>query len=139
MPLKTHLDEQPSLNLTPMIDVVFLLIIFFMAGTKFTELERKIALEVPQVADVSALTPAPERRVVNVYRDGRISLDREFVTIDQLVEALTAAKDEYAEIGVLVRGDGEGEFQNVASVLGAVRQAGISEMGISVRLAQKTR
>ncbi|MGB6042532.1 MAG: biopolymer transporter ExbD, partial [Pirellulales bacterium] len=33
MPIKTHIDEQPSLNLTPMIDIVFLLIIFFMVGT----------------------------------------------------------------------------------------------------------
>ena len=44
MPLKIHIDEQPSLNMTPMIDIVFLLIIFFMVGTKFTELERKIGL-----------------------------------------------------------------------------------------------
>ena len=139
MPLKTHIDEQPSLNLTPMIDVVFLLIIFFMVGTKFTELERKIALEVPQVANTDALTQAPERRVINVYRDGRIELDREFITVDQLVEALSRAKSEYADIGVLVRGDGEGEFQSVASVLGACRQAGISEMGIAVRLAQRNR
>ena len=57
--------------------------------------------------------------------------------IDQVAKALARAKAEYDEIGVLVRGDGGGEFQNVASVLGAVRQAGISEMGISVRLARK--
>jgi biopolymer transport protein ExbD len=137
MPLKTHLDEAPSINLTPMIDVVFLLIIFFMVGTKFTELERKIALQVPQVADVKALTPAPERRVVNVYRDGRIALDRDFISMDQLIDTLSAARSEYADLGVLVRGDAEGPFQNVASVLGACRQAGISEMGISVRLAER--
>ena len=44
MPLKTHTDELPSMNLTSMLDVLFLLIIFFMAGTKFAEMERKIAL-----------------------------------------------------------------------------------------------
>ena len=137
MPLKTHLDEQPTLNLTPMIDVVFLLIIFFMVGTKFTELERKIALEVPQVSDVKALTPAPERRVINVHRDGRIEVDRAFVSLDELVQHLASARREYADLGVLVRGDAEGEFQNVAGVLGACRQAGIAEMGISVRLARK--
>ncbi len=47
MPLKTHQDEQPTLNLTPMIDIVFLLIIFFMVGTKFAEWENKLALKVP--------------------------------------------------------------------------------------------
>lgn len=136
MPIKTHLDEQPSLNLTPMIDVVFLLIIFFMAGTKFTELERKIGLQVPRVADVKALTPVPERRIINVYRDGRVALDREFLSMDELIGRLVAARREYAELGVIVRGDADGAFQHVASVLSACRQAGIEDMGISVRLAQ---
>jgi len=66
MPLKTQFDEQPTVNLTPMIDVVFLLIIFFMVGTQFSELERNIRLQVPEVAGAAALTAAPERRVVNV-------------------------------------------------------------------------
>ena len=137
MPLKTHVDEQPTLNLTPMIDIVFLLIIFFMVGTKFTELERKLALEVPQVGDATALAPAPEKRVINVYRDGRISLDRETVTLDQLRARLAAARSQYQDLGVVVRGDAEGTFQNVATVLNACRQAGIAQMGISVRLARK--
>ncbi len=64
MPLKTHRDETVSLNLTPMIDIVFLLIIFFMVGTKFTELEKQLTLEVPQVTDGDALIPAPEKRIV---------------------------------------------------------------------------
>ncbi|MBC8356611.1 MAG: biopolymer transporter ExbD [Planctomycetes bacterium] len=139
MPLKTHMDEQPSINLTPMIDVVFLLIIFFMVGTKFTELERKLGLEVPEVSDVKTLTPAPERRVVNVFNDGHIELDREDVTLEELVQRLVQAQSEYAELGVLVRGDAEGAFQNVATVLGAVREAGVSDMGISVRLASRRR
>ena len=67
MPLKTHLDEQPSLNLTPMIDIVFLLIIFFMVGTKFTELERKIALEVPQISESRV-----SRGVNHLLEEGRV-------------------------------------------------------------------
>jgi biopolymer transport protein ExbD len=137
MPLKTHFDEQPTINLTPMLDVVFNIIIFFMVATKFAEMEHKIELKVPQVAEVQALTPAPERRVINVYRDGRIALDRDFVSLDQLVARLSEARREYADLGVMVRGDAEGAFQNVAGVLGACRQAGIREMGVSVRLARK--
>ena len=121
-----------------MIDVVFLLIIFFMVGTKFTELERKIGLEVPEVSDVKTLTPSPERRVINVFNDGHIELDREIVTVQELVQRLAQAQSEYADLGVLVRGDAEGAFQNVATVLGACREAGVSDMGISVRMASRT-
>ena len=42
MPLKTHIDEPPTLNLTAMIDILFLLIIFFMVSTQFTEYERSL-------------------------------------------------------------------------------------------------
>ena len=63
---------------------VFLLIIFFMVGTKFVEMERKMAVKVPEVSDVAALTPAPQKRVINVYRDGTIALDDRPLTIDEL-------------------------------------------------------
>ncbi|MCX7426917.1 MAG: biopolymer transporter ExbD [Planctomycetia bacterium] len=133
MPLKTHLDEQPTLNLTSMMDVAFLLIFFFMVSTKFTELERKIGLKVPEVADRGALTAAPEKKVVNVYRDGTLSLDRTPVTLEELTSRLATARSQYADLGVLVRGDGQGQFQRVAEVLNACKQAGIAELGISVR------
>ncbi|NUQ66183.1 MAG: biopolymer transporter ExbD [Pirellulales bacterium] len=134
MPLKTHLDDQPSINMTPMIDMVFLLLIFFMLGTKFTELERKIGLRIPEVSDRGALTAAPEKKIVNVYRDGAITLDGARVTLGELTLRLAAARSQYPELGVLVRGDAQGMFQGVAEVLNACKQAGIRELGISVRL-----
>lgn len=139
MPLKTHADEPPTLNLTSMMDVLFLLIIFFMAGTKFTELERKIGLSVPQVADPGTLSAAPEKKVVNVYHNGQITLDRQAVTVAELTARLAAARAQYKDLGVLVRGDATGEFKNVAVVLGACKQAGIAELAISVRLANPKR
>ena len=139
MPLKTHMDEQPELNLTPMIDIVFLLIIFFMVSTKVSELERKIALDVPKISNTEALSPAPRKRVVNILRDGRILLDQEEVTVEELVRRLQLQRQTDDRMGVIVRGDADGSFQNVATVLGACRQAGVSDMGISVRPANKLR
>ena len=139
MPLKTHTDENPTLNLTPMIDIVFLIIIFFMVGTKFTELEQNIDLQVPQVSEVGTLTPAPEKRVINVYQDGRISLDQKMISLDELKSQLETARGQYSDLGVIVRGDAQGAFQNVATVLSICRQVGISELGISVRMARKDR
>jgi biopolymer transport protein ExbD len=138
MPLKTHIDEQPTLNLTPMIDIVFLLIIFFMVGTKFSELERKIGLKPPSVSDNGALSAAPESKIVNVFRDGHIELDNQRLSLAELTQRLAAAHRQYPKIGVLVRGDADGRFQSVASVLNACRQAGISKMGVSVTLSSQS-
>jgi len=132
MPLRTSLDEQPSLNLTSMIDVLFLLIIFFMAGTQFTQKERKIGLKVPQVSDGATLAVVPDKKVISVYRDGQITLDRQEVTLDELGRRLNAARQQYPDVGVLVRGDGAGDFQRVAEVLNACRKAGIAELGVAV-------
>ncbi|HVA48120.1 MAG TPA: biopolymer transporter ExbD [Pirellulales bacterium] len=136
MPLKTYRDEAPSLNLTSMVDVLFCLILFFMAASKFTEQERRLDLFVPEVSDVSALSAPPEKKTINIYRDGVIEMDRQVVpSLPSLTDRLAEARRQYADIGVLVRGDGEGKFQRVAEVLNACKQAGISELGISVRLA----
>ena len=136
MPLKTTPDEPLTLNLTSMIDVLFLLIIFFMAGTQFTELERNIALQVPQVSDAKNLPAAPQRHVISIYRDGQVTLDKELVTLQQLSQRLAERRQVNPRLNVIVRGDGEGTFQNVASVLAACRQAGVSDLGVSVRLSQ---
>lgn len=133
MPLKIQEDEPPALNLIPMIDIMFNVIIFFLVTSTFASLERDIPLRVPEVVDKGALTDAPQRRVVNVFRDGRITLDEASVTLEELVDRLSRMREQYADLGVLVRGDAHGEFQPIARVLNACKQAGIQELGISVR------
>ena len=128
-------EEMPTLNLTSMIDVLFLLIIFFMVGTKFVESERQIELKVPQVKPGGALTAAPEKKVVNVYHDGQITLDRKDVTLEELTARLAAARGQYKALGVMVRGDGAATFQRIASVLNACKQAGVADLAISVEMA----
>ena len=133
MPVRTHFDESPPLNLTAMLDVMFLLIIFFVLNTKFLDDERQIEVQVPHVADRGHLAPVAERKTINVYRDGTITLDQMPVTIEDLPARLTLARGPAGQIGVLVRGDGQGEFERVAAVLNACKQAGIADLGISVR------
>jgi len=136
MPLKTTpLEDMPALNLTSMIDVLFLLIIFFVVGTKFIDSDKQIQLDVPKVGNNGALTAPPGKKMVNLYRDGHIELDSHNVSLEELTTRLAAARSQYQRLGVLVRGDGGASLQQVASVLNACKQAGISDLGISVRLA----
>lgn len=136
MPLRHPTDDIPTLNLTSMIDVLFLLIIFFMVGTKFVESEREIELKVPQVKPGVTLTAAPEKKVINIYRDGQITLDRRTVSLAELSERLTAARSQYRALGVMVRGDAAASFQSVADVLAACKQSGIADLSISVEVAR---
>jgi biopolymer transport protein ExbD len=132
MPLKTHQDDLPAINLTPMIDVVFNLIIFFMVSTQFSKVEHKVDVSVPEVGGAASLNNVPKSHVINILRDGAVSLDGQPVTLVELRARLAAIHRQGPEGEVTVRGDGLTHYQHVAAVMTACRQAGISEMGIAV-------
>ncbi len=136
MPIKiSSLDEMPTLNLTSMIDVLFLLIIFFMLGTRFIEDDRKIGLEVPRVGQHKNLAAAIEKKVVAIDRTGAVVFENKTVTLPELTQRLAAARQQNRKLGVIVRGDANAPFQLVASVLSACKEAGVADLGISVKVA----
>jgi len=149
MPLKTHLDDEPTLNLTAMLDVMFLLIIFFMLGTKFVEdEERNIKLNVPVVVDSRGmLVRGPARRVVNLDRQGNITLGNDTQQTSLYLQELTAQlavaqrkyQEERVDLGVLVRSDSENKVQRVAEVLTACKEAGIKDLNLTVRAVTSQR
>lgn len=134
MPLKTSISEElPTVNLTPMIDVVFLLIIFFMVGTQFTQPEREIPLKLPGVGGLKAMVAVPERREIAVTADGRIVFDGQTLTSEQLVAKLQALRVRYPDLRVALRADGEVKYQSVAAAMWAANQAGVSDLTTAVR------
>ncbi|MFM8219711.1 MAG: ExbD/TolR family protein [Planctomycetaceae bacterium] len=134
MPLKLQPLEEPQLNLTPMIDVVFNLLIFFMVGTRFADLERQFDVQLPQVSAAQPLSNPPDEIVVNVYADGRLLVSREELTRAELQDRLTAARERYAEQAVLIRGDGGASFQQIADVLGVCHAAQIRNFSLATQL-----
>ncbi|MCA9194032.1 MAG: biopolymer transporter ExbD [Planctomycetales bacterium] len=134
MPLKTSSREElPTLNLTPMIDVVFLLIIFFMVGTQFSETERNIGIKLPGAGQLKAVLTPPDRKEVLVAADGSVYLDGHVLNLEQLTRQLTQWRAQYPDLQVVVRADGKVEHQIVASVYGAVNRSGVQDLAIAVR------
>jgi biopolymer transport protein ExbD len=132
MPIKLNRGEAVSLNMTSLIDVVFFLNIFLLLATTFPRPEQDLEVELPKVAGAEALTEAPAQRVVNVRRDGRVLLDQQEVTLDELTSRLAGATRQYEGLGVQVRGDAHALHQRVAEVLHACQSAGVKQLGISV-------
>lgn len=136
MPIKTSsLDEMPPLNLTSLIDVLFLLIIFFMLGTRFIEDDHRIGVEVPRVGQHKNLTAAIAKRTVSIDRAGNVTFDNKTVTLAELTQRLAGARQQDPRLGVIVRGDASAPFQLVAAVLSACKEAGVADLGISVKVA----
>ena len=139
MPLKTAAPEEPTLNLTPMIDVILTLIIFFLVAARFTDVEKAIDLQVPTVSSKGALAAAPAPKVVNVLPDGHILLGSQPVSMEELLHQLIAAHKQNQKQCVLVRGDRNALHGRMTDVYDACRQAGITEVAISVKIDSKKR
>lgn len=138
MPLKTDTLEDPVLNLTPMIDVVFLLIIFFMVGARFTEEahDQQYDVELPTASAVQTMSRAPDPLVITVYRTGRMTIKNRDLDHSQLILELKAAKAAYADQAVLIRGDGEGQYQAVIDVMNACHQVQIKKFSLAFQPLQ---
>jgi biopolymer transport protein ExbD len=137
MLLKQATDDLPTINLTPMLDVVFNLIVFFLVGTQFVEMDRSIQVDVPKVSDAGPLAPAPVRRVLTITRDGETALDGRTLSLEEIANELTLACRDYPDLAVLVKGDGEGRFQTVADALSTCSRAGIADTAIAVELGRR--
>ncbi len=128
------LDELAQ-NLAPMIDVVFLLLIFFMVATTFVDPEQELDLEPPTTESGAEWTEAPEELVIQVTRDGRILL--EGFELDE--SSLRARLDQVARANpatpVTLRGDEEAGYGAVVHVFDLCRLAGLTNLGLLTREA----
>jgi biopolymer transport protein ExbD len=134
MPLRSEALEEPQLNLTPMIDVVLNLVIFFMLGTQFTDNERKYDVNLPVVSSAQPLTDRPDEIVINVSKAGEITVAGQQLTVAELEGRLRDAQSKYAEQAVVIRGDMECVYQQVVTILDICQQANISQLQVATRV-----
>lgn len=133
MALRQPRSEDAGINLTPMIDVVFLLVIFFMVGTRFSEQEGRIPVNVPGVQQPQSMVRGPDKWVIEVTREGLVYLDESVVNEAELIGRLREGKAAFPGLGVVVRGDAQGTLDTYARVLSACRTAGVEQLDVAVK------
>ena len=126
--------ESPDINLTPLIDVVFLLLIFFMVSTTF-ERASELAIELPRsTADTKPETEAVIE--IGVDAEGRFYLNGRQLVNTQLAtvrEAMREAAGEEASPPVVVNADAAAPYQAVVTVMDAARQLGFGRLRFPTR------
>jgi len=126
--------EELSINITPLIDVVFLLLIFFMITTTFNR-ENHLELTLPK-AQVELMKSQPAQIEIVVAKDGKYTvngrglLDRRTETLRQVLE-LESQGD--LNIPILLIADAEATHQSVITVMDAVGQSGFFRLNIATQ------
>ncbi len=128
MKLRDTLEDDPTINLTPMIDVIFTLLVFFMLATTFAERERMLDIDLPATSSVEATAKG---LVINVPRDGDIWVDGKSLQAADLSRTLADASRRDPNTAVTVRGDRAGAYERIVSVLDECARAGLSNLSLS--------
>lgn len=123
-------DDEPVLNLTPMIDVVFQLLIFFMVATTFLDPEKEIGIELPEAVAGDVADTEREELVINVFADGRIVMAGQELPAGELLGALKAAAHAHPQLPVTIRGDRLVHHEHIVQVMDACAQAGLLELAV---------
>jgi biopolymer transport protein ExbD len=107
-----------SLSLTPLIDVVFLLLIFFLVATRFAQDDRELPVQLPSASSAVPMTMEPAELVVNVDASGQYMVQGERVTLERMESILRkAVADNPINQLVIIRGDRNVAFQSIVSVM----------------------
>jgi len=131
-----HRSEEITINLTPMIDVVFLLVIFFMVASKFSEADNRIKINVPSGGQAQSLARTPDMKVVSIDGGGQIFFDDSPITLADLTTTLQQKAANYPAIKVTVRGDENMSLGRLSGVVTAIQTAGVQQIALANRSTQ---
>ena len=115
-----------ALSLTPLIDVVFLLLIFFLVATRFSEEERELDVVLPEASEAQPLIAEPKQVFVNIDRDGKYFMGGQQLNVAQLEGALKQAwTNNPSRVEVVIRGDRQSHWQHIATAMNLCNKANI--------------
>mgnify|MGYP003643687767 FL=1 len=122
---ETNIEQGAELELAPMIDVVFLLLIFFIVTWQFARFERDMDISVPAAEEAENKDRQTGEIIVNVKEDGGIILNGKIVSEPELLSKLQSISEAYPDQAVILRGASEADFQSIINVLDQIKKAGI--------------
>ena len=126
-------QEEDHLELTPLIDCIFLLLIFFLVTTSFYKLERELQVNLPESTEGKSKDEEPPAEIIiNVMQDGTLYVNRELKTYDELLQALKSAVEKWPGIPVIIRGDELAYHKVIVRVMEACSKAKVHSLSISV-------
>jgi biopolymer transport protein ExbD len=133
MNLKPRKHEEPEINVVSLIDVVLLLVVFFMLSSRFTD-EGRLRVHLPQASAVPTQKPAGEPLVVTVTQQGTYRVN-EHELINSSPETLRAALIKEAgsnrSMRVTLRADGRATHQSVVTAMDILGRLGFVELNVA--------
>ena len=130
--MKAQEETKPydTINVTPMLDLAYVLLVVFIILTTASVQGVKVAS--PETKTTSNLAK-PQTRAITITADGSLFLDAYPVTVEQLSTSLAQYKAANPNLPVVLKGDAAAPYEKVLEVLAAVKKLDIAELGLVTR------
>ena len=115
-----------AVSITPLIDVVFLLLIFFLVASRFAEEDRELEMDLPTAAEAKPLVAEPKELFVNINQSGTFFIGGKMLDIDGVEQVLRqAVQDNPRGQSVIIRADRRSELEAVVQTINLCNKFGV--------------
>jgi biopolymer transport protein ExbD len=128
---KRKVTETPQINLSPLIDMSFLLLVFFIFSTMYMSELKTVPVQLP-VAENSQMQ-TKTRFTVTVKNDGAVWLDDKLVPLNVLIERAKVETKKDKNFAIILRADGDVNYSTVIKILDKLKGAGLTRVGLAVK------
>ena len=118
-------SRAPALALTSMLDVIFLLLCFFVTASVFSQWESEISISLPSSTTAEASSRLPGEVMLNVAKDGSVTVNSRRLELDDLCARLSRVAEYYPGQPAVIRADRETPYEALMKVIDVCRTAGI--------------
>ena len=123
--------HHPGIQLAPLVDVLLLLLIFFLLTWNAARNENELDVKVPKASAAKEKSAPVGDVVVNVKADGNVVVNRRTLSSAELTDLLKSLVQLNSEQAVIIRGDEAGAYKNIISVLNICTEAGVSNVAFA--------
>lgn len=123
----------PGFNITPLLDILLVLIIFFILTWSFSRDERDLTIQVPTAKHAEPSRPVPGEIIINVLPDGTINLNQRVLSEQELEEILARVIRDFPEQAIIVRADGNVPYRNIIAILDIASAANVRNISFATR------
>ncbi len=122
-----------ALNITPLIDIVFLLLIFILVTSNFEKEEQSLAIEPPQASEAVPLTAQPQQLTISIDTAGKYYVGGAVLDAKGLEKKLIRERSEHAEGRLVrIRADKKVQFQSVATAMNLCKKHGFRDIHVAM-------
>ena len=123
--MKNKRSRAPAVQMTSLMDIVFLLLCFFVTSSVFSQWETEVAITLPTAKSATIPGRMPGEIILNLNADGKVSVNGHALSLEEVTKRLTRIAENFPGQPVVIRADKTCSYETLMSLIDACRTANV--------------